>query len=165
MSVQTIVDTLSNMNKLHVSLLEVSKKKTETLKTGDIAGFQDLLAQERKHVKAINQMEANRLSLIEDWSRNQGLDPSSTTVSVMLEVLEGSDKQNVEQATVQLAETLVELKNQEQLNKELIEQSLQFIQLSMDMISPTIKNINYSNKSIKQDQPASASRSLFDSKA
>ncbi|WP_054751747.1 flagellar export chaperone FlgN [Piscibacillus salipiscarius] len=57
---------------------------------------------------------------------------------------------------------LAQLKEQEQLNRELIEQSLQFIDLSLEMYEPQSKQMNYdSNKQAPQRQQTS----MFDSKA
>ncbi|WP_226037125.1 flagellar protein FlgN [Aquibacillus saliphilus] len=165
MSVQAIVEALTKMTQLHASLLTISTSKTESLKTGDINQLQELLSQERKHVQAINQLEKKRMDMINSWSEARQLDPTAMTVSVMLENhLDGSEKESLEQITTTLAETIVQLKQQEQLNKELTQQSLQFIQLSMDMIAPTIKSINYGNKQDKQADQLTK-RSVFDSKA
>ncbi|MDL4839217.1 flagellar protein FlgN [Aquibacillus rhizosphaerae] len=165
MSVQPIVEILTNMTQLHESLLTISKSKTDALKKGNMELLQDLLVQERKHAKAINQLEEKRIEMIGVWSEAQGLDATTTTVSVMLDNhLQGSEKDSLEKVTTKLAQMLVQLKQQEQLNKDLTKQSLQFIQLSLDMIAPTIKNINYGNQAQKRADQGTK-RSVFDSKA
>ncbi|MRH41969.1 flagellar protein FlgN [Aquibacillus halophilus] len=165
MSIQSIVEVLTTMTQLHDSLFTVSKNKTEALKQGNMEQLQDLLVQERKHVKAINQLEVKRIEMINKWSESQGLDNDSITVSVMLDnYLQGVEKESLEKVTTVLAETLLQLKQQEELNKQLTQQSLQFIQLSMDMIAPTIKNINYGNKTENRADQITK-RSVFDSKA
>ncbi|WP_186580797.1 flagellar protein FlgN [Aquibacillus kalidii] len=165
MSVQSIIDTLQKIAQLHQSLLNISEMKTDVLKKGDTDELQKLLKQEQKHAQAINQLENARLGLVEKWGREKGIDSSSLTVSEMLDNhLEGPEKRDLEDVTVQLAEVLVKLKQQEDLNQQLTQQSLQFIQLSMDMINPGIKNINYGVKHTKQASQTS-NRSVFDSKA
>ena len=58
---------------------------------------------------------------------------------------------------------LADLKNQEKLNRELMEQSLQFVELSLDLLKPNHeKNMNYDKKQVQQNK---ASQSVFDSKA
>lgn len=55
---------------------------------------------------------------------------------------------------------LSDLKQQEALNAELIQQSMQFIHLSLNTLEPSIQSMNYGNQ--RQEAPK---RSLFDSKA
>ncbi|ENH98391.1 hypothetical protein J416_00349 [Gracilibacillus halophilus YIM-C55.5] len=163
MSVQTIISHLSKLIDLHHSLLKVSKKKTEVLKEGKIDDLQALLTQEQKHVQAVNQIEQKRIEAVEDWANANKLNPADITVSVIIEqYTEGNDKETLEKNTVELAEILMELRRQEDLNKQLTEQSLQFVQLSLDMIQPRIENFNYGNQ---QHQSTAPKRSVFDSKA
>ena len=71
------------------------------------------------------------------------------------------DKKQLEASAVKLTEALIALKQQEQLNIALIQQSMQFVQLSLDLLSPSLTNMNYGKE--QKDQPIN--RSVFDSKA
>lgn len=165
MSVQPIVDTLEKITKLHDNLLTVSKKKTEALTKGDTDLLQELLLNERKYVQAINQLETKRMEQMSVWAKTKGIEPTNLTVSVMVEnYVTGPDQESLELITVKLAELLVDLKQQEQLNQQLTKQSMQFIQMTMNMISPTITSMNYGNQTTKSNDQQS-NRSLFDSKA
>ncbi|CQR46396.1 FlgN protein [Paraliobacillus sp. PM-2] len=160
MLLQTIQRTLEQLVQLHQSLHAVSVQKTEALKAGEIDQLQELLKKEKKHINAINQTEQQRMEQTNKWAIANGLADEPITVTTMLEHLHGTeDGQSLEQITTTLTETLVKLKQQEALNQQLTQQSLQFVQLSMDMIAPTINTFNYGNK-----QQAS-NRSVFDSKA
>ncbi|RCW74729.1 flagellar protein FlgN [Saliterribacillus persicus] len=165
MSVQTIVSFLDKLTQLHESLLEISHLKTEKLKAGEIDSLQELIKQEQKHVQAINQVELKRIEAVEGWAKSHQLNPNEMTVSMMIEShVEGTEKDKLEKVTLKLAEVLVTLRAQEELNRQLTEQSLQFVRFSIDMIQPSIKNINYGNtKKSATDQ--STNRSVFDSKA
>ena len=146
MSMQPIITSLQQLLELHQSLLSISENKTEVLKKGDLEGLQQLLKTERKHVQAIKKIEAQN-------------------VTALLELIDNdAEKKALEAVTTTLAEVLVELKQQEQLNQQLTQQSLQFVQLSMNMIAPTIQSINYSNKN-KSTTDNTTKRSVFDSKA
>ncbi|WP_079710761.1 flagellar protein FlgN [Paraliobacillus ryukyuensis] len=160
MAIEHVIDSLKQLQQLHQNLLAISKDKTEVLKKGDIDGLQALLKQERKYVKAINQVEQARIDATKDWANAQGLDPEEATATDMLKHMQDTETKNtLEELTTALANHLLELKQQEALNQQLTQQSLQFVQLSLDMISPTIENFNYG----KQQQ--TNKRSVFDSKA
>ncbi len=160
MPLQSIIQSLEQLTQLHQRLYSLSVQKTEILKKGDMDELQNLLKQEKKTAKAINQIEAGRLEQTTTWAKEHVLAQEKVTVTTMLEYLQGTESgQALEQATTQLAEKLVALKQQETLNQELTQQSLQFVQLSLDMIAPTIDSFNYGNI----QQPSK--RSVFDSKA
>lgn len=165
MSVQPIIEQLNKMIELHDSLLHLSKQKTETLKEGDMDKLQVLLKKEQTHVKAIDQLEHKRQQAVEMWARMHQLEPAAVTVTAIIEeYAAGADKEQLEMVTLALAERLMELRRQEDLNKQLTEQSLQFVQLSLDMIQPSIKNMNYGKINQSSANP-SLNRSVFDSKA
>ncbi|MGP4040733.1 flagellar protein FlgN [Gracilibacillus sp. D59] len=165
MSVQPIIQHLNKLIELHDSLLHVSMQKTELLKENKIDDLQKLLVTEQKHVQAINQIEQKRIDAVATWAQANSLDTASVTVSAIIEdYATGADQKSLEEVTLKLAEKLVELRRQEDLNKQLTQQSLQFVQLSLDMMQPSMKNMNY-GKSKQQPQSSGPKRSVFDSKA
>ncbi|SFM23816.1 FlgN protein [Gracilibacillus orientalis] len=165
MSVQPIIQHLNKLIELHDSLLRISKQKTEILKEGNTDALQKLMTKEQKHVQAINQIEQKRIDAVASWATKQNLDQKTVTVSTIIEeYTTGADQQQLEQVTLTLAEQLVELRRQEDLNKQLTQQSLQFVQLSLDMMQPSMKNMTYGNAK-HQSKPSAPRRSVFDSKA
>lgn len=160
MPIQQVIELLKQLQQLHQNLLVNSIDKTNALKKGDVTNLQQFVKQERKYIQAINQIEQQRIRYTTDWANANQLDSETMTVTGILNALKNEDiKTELEHITTSLAESLLQLKQQEALNKELTQQSLQFIQLSMDMIAPTIENFNYGKS--KQTNK----RSIFDSKA
>lgn len=162
MPVQAIIETLTELVDIHDKLIELSKEKTEIIKEGSVEKLQQILSSERKSVQALEKVEKNRQKQVEIWCSEQKLPKNDMTITKMLELIsEQVDAKRLEEKTIKLTQTITKLKQQEQLNKELIHQSMQFVQLSMDMISPTINNLNYG----KNKESTSIKRSMFDSKA
>ncbi|KAB8139483.1 flagellar protein FlgN [Gracilibacillus oryzae] len=164
MSVQTIIQFLEKMTELHASLLNLSKQKTEVLKEGKTDALRALLNKEQRHVQAINQIEQKRIDAVASWAKEKGVDPNITVSSIIEEHATGDEQKALEAVTLKLAELLMELRRQEDLNRQLTTQSLQFVQLSLDMVQPSLKNFNYGNQS-GQTQQQRPKRSVFDSKA
>lgn len=164
MTIQPIIDSLSRLEKLHQSLLLLAQEKTEALKSGGFDQLQKVLVQERKYVQAINQVEKSRQQAVGDWLRDHSKSLPEPTVSYLLELIpDTAEKQSLEKHFLKLTDVILRVKQQEQLNQELMLQSLQYIELSLDMLDPSLKNLNYSQT---KSQPASQqSRSMFDSKA
>lgn len=164
MSIQTIIDTLSRLEKLHQSLLLLAQEKTEALKTGEIDQLQLILVQERKYVQVISQVEKSRQKAVTDWIGLYGDPAMEPTMTYLLDrTPDFAEKQSMEKHFYKLTGIILKVKQQEQLNRELMQQSLQFIELSLDMLDPLLKDKNYHQP---QKKTASRpSRPMFDSKA
>lgn len=160
MTIDTMTILMNKLTQLHKSLLTVSQAKTEALKHNGIEEMQKLLQQERKHVQAVKQIEKQRAEAAAEWFEEQGYTGQEQTVSAMLELLSGEEKEELQRAYEALIFVLSDLKQQEALNAELIQQSMQFIHLSLNTLEPSIQSMNYGNQ--RQEAPK---RSLFDSKA
>lgn len=162
MSIGTIVQSLETLIVLHQELCEFSKQKTEIIKNGFVEKFQMILAEERKYVHKLSTAEETRRAAVEKWYQDQDLPNEEMTITNMLETITDNDEQHIlEQLTIKLTKMITKLKQQEQLNGELIQQSMRFVQLSLDMLSPTIQSLNYGES---QNTPPEK-RSVFDSKA
>lgn len=163
MSVETIIQSLERLLKIHEDLVSISQQKTEIVKEGSIEKLQSLLVKERKTVRVIEQAEAKRKAEVEEWFSERKLSLDDATITGMLEILDDQgESEKLEKATVALTEVITRLIQQEQLNHQLINQSMQFVQLSLDTMNPSIQNMNYGNKN---KELSAVKRSAFDSKA
>jgi len=161
-SITAINDSLQELTMIHEELLKGSKRKTDIIKEGSTEKIQAILAEERKYIKILEQSEEKRQKEVEKWYTAKQLPLEDMTITNMLEVLTDKEaQQELEQLTIELTKTITQLKQQEQLNQALIQQSMQFVQLSLDMLSPTIHNMNYG----KSQETEGSKRSVFDSKA
>lgn len=164
MALQMIIDSLSRLEKLHQSLLLLSQQKTEVLKNGEMDALQSLLVHEQKYIQAINQVEKSRQKAVEAWLAERQEPFAEATVTYLLEqTTDVAEKESLEKRFTKLTNVLVQLKQQEQLNRQLTRQSLQFIELSIDMLSPTMKNLNYNQP--KKQPVTQQARYMFDSQA
>lgn len=162
MSIQHIIQSMKELYNRHEQLLDLSKQKTELVKQGDMEQLQKLLVKERKSIRLAEQAESKRIESVQAWLENNKLPLDDITVTNLLaHVEEKQEKQELEQAAINLAEVMMKLKQQEKLNQDLIQQSMQFVQFSLNLLQPSIENMNYGNK----DGAPSVKRSVFDSKA
>lgn len=163
MSVETIIQSMESLRRIHEELLNISQQKTVIVKAGSIEKLQSILVKERKYIRVLEQTEANRKSIVDEWLLERQLPLDGATITGMLEIIQDESESNMlEKATIALTEVITKLKQQEQLNQALINQSMQFVQLSLDTMNPSIKNMNYGNTEKESD---ATGRSAFDSKA
>lgn len=162
LSIQPVIKLLEKLVQAHELLFKMSKQKTEDIKGSHTEQLQATLIKEQKQVQSIELIEAKRLTEVNDWLNQRQLPPEKGTITHMLEELSNDiEKEALENVTVRLSELIVNIKQQEQLNQALLQQSMQFVQLSLNMMQPSIENMNYH----KDHSPMVTERSLFDSKA
>jgi len=162
LSIQPIVNLLEKLIQEHEELLRLSKQKTDDIKEGQTDKLQATLVKERKVIQRIELIEEKRIEEVNKWFTSLELPLENATITEMLDRLSNeNEKLSLEKVTAKLTECIVKIKQQEQLNEALLKQSMQFVQLSLDMLNPSIKNMNYNQK---QSQ-VMAERSVFDSKA
>lgn len=161
-SVNKIIQSLEELVQIHERFIQTSKKKTDIIKVGSSEKLQQVLTVEMKLINKLEQAENNRQILVNDWFTQSKHSDNDQSITQMLELLEDEQEVlNLEKITTSLTKAITELKQQEQLNGNLIQQSMQFVQLSLDMLSPSIKNLNYGN----DKEITTIDRSVFDSKA
>ncbi|NIK12498.1 flagellar protein FlgN [Alkalibacillus almallahensis] len=163
MSIDAIIEKLEKIQQLNESLLQLSKDKTEQLKQNNLETFNQMLIKERKHAQALDQIETKRVEETEAWFQEKGISDERTISNLIQTVDDPEKKAYLEALYEKLVYTLADLKQQEQLNRDLTEQSLQYVELTLDMLQPKHqKDLNYHKQ---QQSNQSTDHSIFDSKA
>ena len=165
MSAANILDVLKKMTALQKSLTALAKKKTDIVKIGDMEALQSLLKEENKHIYAIQQMEKRLKNETDLFLRKRGKAVENAKLADATEAASENDKEALIKAKTALTAQIEELNHQNQLNQELLEQSLQFVQMSLDLLQPDIDSYNYDRTDKEQGPDLKPGRSLFDSKA
>jgi flagellar biosynthesis/type III secretory pathway chaperone len=162
MTVQRVIRSLEKLIQVKSQLLNISQSKTEIVTAGSVDNLQTLLVKERKYIRLLERAESDRATATMDWMMENESPQGNITISEILTMVNDEKaKQKLEQTAIQLTNIITQLKLQEQLNHALINQSMQFVHMSLDVMNPSINQVNYGNKREMQV----VERSLFDSKA
>lgn len=166
MSIQPILTTLINLEKMHASLLKLAHEKTMLIKDGDMTALDQLLKDEQSHLAAIAQIERQRQKTVNDYLTQQGRRASENpTISEVIDIVQSTDERNdLTEAKDRLLHVIHDLKWQNDLNQKLTFQSLQFVNLSLDMVRPQQESVTYSENEIKGSKETTK-RPTFDSQA
>lgn len=166
MSIQPILAALNNLEKMHTSLLSLAHEKTALIKDGDMAALDQLLKDEQAHLAAIAQIEQQRQLAVADYLKKQGrfVSENPTISDVESAVQSTSEKESLVEAKDRLLHAIHDLKWQNDLNQKLTYQSLQFVNLSLDMVRPQSESITYSKNEISGKIETRQQRT-FDSQA
>lgn len=162
MAANKVIESMVKLIEVKSHLLNLSREKTDMITIGSIDKLQALLVRERQSIQVLEQAEATRKTVTNEWLIAHQLAHEHGTITEMLTLMKDDQaKQDLEQVATQLTDIIIQLRQQEQLNQELIKQSMQFIQISLDVMNPSIKQMNYGNN---KDTRA-VEYSVFDSKA
>ncbi|WP_252502380.1 flagellar protein FlgN [Sporosarcina sp. Marseille-Q4943] len=149
MSIDTILAIFDNLEKLHKSLLRIANEKTTLIKNGDIKGIDQLMKEEQAHLAAIVQMDNDRQKAVIAYLKGQGRPvPMNPTIANLIDAVPVPEKKQLVEAKDRLLHAIHELKWQNDLNQKLTYQSLQFVNLSLDMIRPRLESATYSKTEI-----------------
>jgi len=160
-----IIQALNNMTKLHRSMVALAKQKTEIIKRGDINSLQNLLKEENKHIQAIQRLEMGLKNETILFLQKNRVEMEQPSLSAAIEIANELEKEALLQGKQELENEIRELSIQNQLNQQLLEQSLQFVNISLDLLQPDIDSYNYDRSENGAQENRQQSRSLFDSKA
>lgn len=166
MSVQPIISILEKLEKMHKSLLEHAYKKTEVVKNNDMAELDEMLKIEQSHVAAIETLEQQRQLKVKEYFQLKGIEtPESPTVAKLIEVTEDeAERKQLEDVRERLMNVITELKRQNELNQQMVFNSLQFVNMSLNLLRPQPEQINYSGKEVRGEN-VTPKKSVFDSQA
>jgi len=164
LSAKQLIELLEKYVKLHKGLLELANKKTEVLKKGDMEALSEMMKEEQKYIAAMKQIEKERILAVEKIISALGHTQAEPTLTACMELVEEPERRALERLRNNLVAVVAELRNINELNQQLLQQSLQFVHMMLGMIMPQPPEVNYKKPNMS---PASyeSSPSLFDSKA
>lgn len=147
------------------NILAVSRQKTPIIVEGNVPALQSLIQIEQEQVGRSIRLERDRQKIVQDIAIVINEKQEDLTISRLIEVLHTApdDAEKLKQYQSQMIDTVLELKEVNEQNKKLLEQSLEFIDFTMNAIQSrrTIPNNSYHSGGVASEQ---GGRSFFDRK-
>jgi flagellar biosynthesis/type III secretory pathway chaperone len=162
MSAEQLVTVMERLLDLHKDLLDKANQKTTIIEKGDMDALNTLIKEEQKLLPTINKFEQVRQQVVRSYLTPFHVEEENFTISTCLQYIDESNKGKLAFLREELLGVAQTLQKQNELNSQLVKQSLQFIHMSLDMFYPKTPEFNYGPP--KQTGP-STSNSLFNRKA
>lgn len=136
MSIQSLLETMNKLQEAHEALLGLAQDKTQVLVHNDIDQLNTIVGKENKWVKMIAETNQQQVQLIGAYLISRGYNPNpKIMVSDLIKVIfKAEEKQALTEAQQSLVSTVLKLKERNEQNQKLIEQSLAFIDYSLDLV-------------------------------
>ncbi|GGA43712.1 flagellar protein FlgN [Paenibacillus physcomitrellae] len=136
MSVEALVGVLERLDEEHRTMLNWADEKRKAIIDNQVDKLIGILNQESRCMKRIGQLDEERMEACQSFLRERGiksrLDLNMTEISRL--VFDPADKQRLQEIQTRLSQTLNRLKEANDLNQKLVEQSLSFIDYSLDLL-------------------------------
>lgn len=163
MTAQNIIQSLAMLLKIQQQLNDLTIEKTEFLKQNEIKKLEELLKAEEKQIKLLGKADENRQKAVEDFLSEKGIVIEDVTLSSLFPFMEENERVMIRKLHAKLSEEIFKMKEQNELNQQLTKQSLQFVNASLEMLSPESVEVTYQHPENKKT--GGSHRSFFDSKA
>jgi flagellar biosynthesis/type III secretory pathway chaperone len=164
MSIQSLIETMDRLVQIHLFLLDLSEQKKDVLIKNQVEKLNKIVNKETSLIKEIIQLDKQRIEYISEFLVQKGYRPNpSITVSDLIKLVVAiEDKRAIEEKQKALLGAIFKLKKLNQLNVQLIEHSLAFIEYSLDIVlGPPEDNMIYHKPSLQQSTKRSG---VFDSR-
>lgn len=160
-----IIQNLTNLLRMHKSLLDLATKKTDIIVESDMDALDAMIKTEQAHVAAIEQLERQRQAMVTDYLAANGCATSLTpTVAQLIEAADAASKQQIQAIREELLAVIDALKAKNELNQKMVFQSLQMVNMTLDMMRPQptaqADTMNYSSKEVRR--PANFSTTSYE---
>ncbi len=144
--INDLMDILEREIRIYEELLKVSKDKTEIIVQGKVTELDNITKIEQVLVLNMGKLEAFREKVVNDLSQELRTNPWDLTISELFQYLDRNQTQRFEEYKTKLLNTINEIKTINELNSKLIQNSIDYINFSVNVLSsvPEESN-NYGN--------------------
>jgi flagellar biosynthesis/type III secretory pathway chaperone len=161
-----LYEVLENLLNLHKSLLALAADKKQALLAGEIDSLVEITHREQKLIKAVSLAEQNRIGIVQELLKEKGLPGSEGTLAGLLKTLTSAEeKKRLKIIREQLLGIVSELREANELNQQLLGQSLSFVNANLELLTDSPEeDFVYRNPSTHSHH-SYASRSFLNTKA
>lgn len=157
-----LVVLMTDITDFYQTVLELSQKKKEALVAAQVGELDRITRQEEALLLESGKLEAAREKLVEEIAVAHGLKSSELTLTKAQTIAGPKVAGQLQGLEERLAGIIGELAPLNKLNTELIQQSLDFVQYNLNLLSQNAAGTNYAPGG--QGESAPRPRTLIDAK-
>ncbi|MDR0958519.1 MAG: flagellar protein FlgN [Clostridiales bacterium] len=158
-----MLNLLNQQKEIYSRMLEISVEKKDVLIGNDIQKLKAMTAEENSLVGKSQRLERARMGLIADIAQVLGKQQKDVTLGYLADALRGQpEAKEIEDVASSVRETLVQLKQYNELNRSLMQNALEYIDFSINVIRGAASNEVHYASPYGDDGGTPSSRSIFD---
>jgi flagellar biosynthesis/type III secretory pathway chaperone len=163
MATETIKEVLTTMIETHETLAAIAEEKLEVIKKGDMDALQSIINREEVSVRIIQQLEGQREKAVKAWAAAFADGSGEYRLSDVIKSVPEAEAEELSAIQNRLAGAVIALRDANDLNQQLLHQSMQWVQLNLNLMQPQTPSVNYGHP--KKSQKKTAFQSRIDSRA
>lgn len=141
-----LINILERETEIYEELLKISKDKTDIIVKGKVTDLENITKVEQNFALDIERLEALREKVIKNLADDIGINHSNLTISKLIKYLDKENAQELEKCKENLLGIINEIKNINDLNAKLIQNSIDYINFSINLLASIPEaNNNYSS--------------------
>lgn len=159
---ESIFTTLNELIHIQKQLVDVAESKKVILIERKVDDLNQLVKEEAKLVKQLEQLENKRTQLVESLLQQH---PSLSFSQYVELIPDNLTRTNLQFQLKTLQQLMVELQTKNQLNERLLKDAMSFVHHMIEQVAKTKQqNFNYQSP-LGQQKSQTSSRGFFDTKA
>lgn len=162
--INAIIDILNKEYAYYKDILELSKSKRNIIVEGKVAELDNIVKLEQNIIISIGQLERNREEEVAGLCKLLELDSSQITISELSNMLKPELGNQLLDIQEKLQNTFRELKAVNDINGQLIEQSLEYIDYSINLIAGTGMETGSLYEDMGRNKNSQSKKNMFDTK-
>lgn len=163
--IHNLIEILDEQKECYEGLLTLAKYKTDSIVNREMEFLEEVLTREQEFVGRVARLEKNREAILKDISNVLNINFKDLTISNLVEKLGNTpdEQEKLRQLREELLIIVEEIKQQNMMNTGLLNQSLEFIDFTLNALQSmhTYPTTGYQDKGDDQERP---NVSFFDTK-
>ena len=166
--IDELIDVLDKENTEYETLMLLSKEKTPVIVKGDLEKLQRITEVEQEFISKIRNLEKKREEVMKDIGTVLSKDPAKLKVTDIIELLskQPAEQKRLAEAHDKIKQTLGNVKQHNDINANLIKESLEIIDFNLNLVTSLYQDTGISNyNSSAQSVSAMGAAGVFDKKS
>lgn len=160
--VDQLVMALEKEEEIYQDILELSLNKKQAIIDGDVKNLEKIVNKEKALAMSLIKLDNIRVRIVNEILKENGVD-SVENITELSEYIDPMAKEKILKLKSKLNHVIKKVKNENELNKDLVEQQLDYIQFNIDLMTNVdLGSNNYSKEA--NDNVKKGRKNLFDAK-
>ena len=160
--VDQLVMALEKEEEIYQDILELSLNKKQAIIDGDVKNLEKIVTKEKALAMSLIKLDNIRVRIVNEILKENGVD-SVENITELSEYINPMAKEKILKLKSKLNHVIKKVRSENELNKDLVEQQLDYIQFNIDLMTNVdLGSNNYSKEA--NDNVKKGRKNLFDAK-
>lgn len=161
-SVEQLILALDKEYEIYKEVLEVAKQKKQIIVEGKMKELDDITSKEQAIILSIGKLESIRAAILKNIVNELDIDEAQN-ISQLSKYLDDKSKKKILAIRDKFKDILIDVRNQNDLNNKLIQQSLEYIEFNKNLLT-SLENQGSTYSSNADEKDIKIKNNLFDAK-